>query len=395
VDRPGQVVGLTEEEARLASSANVSSILKIAVPVASVIAGCELFPEPPEPPAPAPSPGGAGGVPAAGNAGAGMSGAGGGGAAQDAGRFASGGSGLFGSGGVGRGGSSGTSTRGSGGTGTSGSGGVTDSGAFGRGGAGIVPGDAGCTWAGSRCQAGEARVCHAGRLVSVQSCQRLGCKDEFTCMAPGSPSAVATVSGGLTPTTTCSVFQNLGCGACLNTQCCTSAQSCARDSRCASLWQCLQACTSLACENDCAARFPTSVQQVADIITCAQARCSVQCNGDACRTYPFTGWGYGCGANLAPGADPNALYLCLNQTTQGAVRCPNGCRAGATGEPDYCIGNDPCLNSPYDGFACGSNLATPSASPNVMYECRAQRTVSTRNCVVCIKAPPGEADECL
>ena len=114
-----------------------------------------------------------------------------------------------------------------------------------------------------------------------------------------------------------------------------------------------------------------------------------------CINFPFaTGYGYACGVNI--GGDPARLYLCDGQTTFGSVRCPTTCHVGALGEPDYCVGSDPCINNPYNGVACGSNLATPYANQNYLYNCSGQQTVGSVLCLYgCFAAPPGQDDYCM
>jgi hypothetical protein len=131
------------------------------------------------------------------------------------------------------------------------------------------------------------------------------------------------------------------------------------------------------------------------LVQCSDAECTDVCANDPCGSFPFEGHGYSCGQNLTASADPNALYLCNEGQTAGAVICADGCHVGALGEPDYCNDTDPCANSPYDGWACGSSLATPYAAGNLFYQCSDQRTVSTAVCEGCISAPPGSPDTCL
>lgn len=116
-----------------------------------------------------------------------------------------------------------------------------------------------------------------------------------------------------------------------------------------------------------------------------------------CIYFPYTtGYGYSCGANLSPQADPRRLYLCNGTTTTGSVLCPSGCYAAPAGQADYCYGTsaNPCVNSPYNGDACGANLA-PYANQSTLYTCSGQQTVGSIVCVYgCHASPPGSADYC-
>ena len=106
------------------------------------------------------------------------------------------------------------------------------------------------------------------------------------------------------------------------------------------------------------------------------------------------GWGLFCGANLT-NANPSQLYLCDDGTTFGSVVCPSGCHAAAVGEPDYCLGDDPCVSGVTGGEICGRNLS-PNAEPRTLYTCENQQTVGTMFCDVdCIPQRPGTADVCL
>jgi hypothetical protein len=107
-------------------------------------------------------------------------------------------------------------------------------------------------------------------------------------------------------------------------------------------------------------------------------------------------WGYYCGANLTLSADAARLYLCFGGLTSASVVCPSGCHAAPPGQPDYCIGSDPCVNSPFDGDVCGANLSTPDADANTLYNCQNGQTVSMTVCSAgCHPSPPGQADYCL
>jgi hypothetical protein len=114
-----------------------------------------------------------------------------------------------------------------------------------------------------------------------------------------------------------------------------------------------------------------------------------------CIYFPFpTSWGLACGANLTSTADPRRLYLCDGTTTAGSVVCQSGCYAAPVGEADYCYGTDPCINNPFNGEACGSNLA-PYAVQYRMYNCSGQRTLSYYDCAyACHASPPGVDDYC-
>jgi hypothetical protein len=127
--------------------------------------------------------------------------------------------------------------------------------------------------------------------------------------------------------------------------------------------------------------------------TCLCTTCSDPCG---CNPYPD---GYACGANLTPNADPNKLYLCANNSTAGSVTCPYGCHVGAVGQPDYCENStsNPCMNNPYNGVACGSNLAVPLSSfkQNSLFTCQNQQTVGEVYCAYgCYAAPAGQTDHC-
>jgi hypothetical protein len=115
-----------------------------------------------------------------------------------------------------------------------------------------------------------------------------------------------------------------------------------------------------------------------------------------CIYFPYTtSYGYACGANLSTQADPSRLYLCNGTTTTGSVHCPSGCYAAPVGQADYCYGTDPCINNPFDGEACGANLA-PYANQKLLYNCSGQRTIGSKDCGVngCHASPPGQADYC-
>lgn len=116
--------------------------------------------------------------------------------------------------------------------------------------------------------------------------------------------------------------------------------------------------------------------------------------GDPCMAYyDVVGRGYACGANL--GADPNRLYLCNTGTTEGFVTCPAGCAAAPAGQPNYCYGTDPCVNSPFDGPRCGSNLGSPYADPKTLYDCNTQATAGFSVCANgCFVSGSAVADYC-
>lgn len=252
-----------------------------------------------------------------------------------------------------------------------------------------------CSWQGSLCDNAKTLVCDEGRLVEEQDCLVFGCLNETQCTPPGSAGAVAESSAGLkaTPSEGCDVFEGGPCPSCLNNECCIAASECMSNASCKALWSCLSACHDFECEATCASRFPAGVSRANALVSCADSRCRV-CKFDPCELAGYD-YDYYCGKSLSPAADPNALYLCNAQTAAGAVLCDEGCHVGGIGEHDYCNDIDPCANNPYNGFACGSNLATPAADPNVLYECKYQKTVSVTTCVICLPGPPGTADTCL
>lgn len=117
--------------------------------------------------------------------------------------------------------------------------------------------------------------------------------------------------------------------------------------------------------------------------------------GDPCTAYyDLSGRGYACGANL--GADPTRLYLCNAGATEGSVICPSGCAAAPAGQPNYCYGTDPCVNSPFDGARCGADLATPLADSRTLYICNAQTTTNSSLCTNgCFISGSATNDYCL
>lgn len=128
-------------------------------------------------------------------------------------------------------------------------------------------------------------------------------------------------------------------------------------------------------------------------------KCLCQKCDDPCGCNPISD-GYACGSNLSPRADQTRLYLCSGNASAGSVSCPSGCHAGGLGEPDYCesSSSNPCMNNPYDGAACGANLAVPltGLALSSLYTCKGQQTVGSVICANgCYAAPPGEADHCL
>jgi hypothetical protein len=64
------------------------------------------------------------------------------------------------------------------------------------------------------------------------------------------------------------------------------------------------------------------------------------------------------------------------------------------GQPNYCIGDDPCVSAVIDGESCGANLS-PNAEADVLYTCQDQEVVSMQRCAECEPHPPGEADVCI
>lgn len=132
-------------------------------------------------------------------------------------------------------------------------------------------------------------------------------------------------------------------------------------------------------------------------IACARADATPDCNTRKC-TLPdpcatTEGSGLACGQSLA-GGTPDVLYWCSNGETYASAACPGLCHAAALGEPNFCLGDDPCVSAVIDGEICGANLS-PNAEQNVLYTCQDQQVVSMRSCVTCQAHPPGEADICV
>jgi len=298
------------------------------------------------------------------------------------------------------GGAGGGATR-PGNTGVAGSGGAGAGNAASGAGGGLGVSDAGvgssmpaCDFEGTRCADGEALLCENGAVVARQVCHLNRCENETRCVAPGAPSGLGSVAAGQSAASGCDVFEPNACGLCLNENCCTSATACWANAACVDLLDCLALCGDVGCESGCALTHAAGMDAFLALLDCAERGCQVDCASDPCAAFPFD-WGYACGANLSPSADPRVLFLCAGETTAGAVLCAAGCSAGALNEPDFCVSDDPCANNPFDGFACGSNLATPDADSNLFYQCQGQRTVGTQACTNCIPAPPGSADICL
>jgi hypothetical protein len=72
---------------------------------------------------------------------------------------------------------------------------------------------------------------------------------------------------------------NATCNACLDSMCCSQAQTCAADTDCTNLLTCIQACAmgDTACENTCAGQHPTGTNELNAVGDCLTNMCPTQC----------------------------------------------------------------------------------------------------------------------
>lgn len=187
------------------------------------------------------------------------------------------------------------------------------------------------------------------------------------------------------------------CTQCVGSNCCSEDLACGASSDCMAEISCFGSCTTGACDTSCAVSHPTGQTYNNALLLCVSAKCSTPCygsNSNPCQN--VGGWGNDCGSNI--GGDPARLYLCNNGSVAGSIVCQNGCYAQAAGQPDYCIGSDPCVNNVFPSGQqaqyCGSSLS-PTAAQNSLYTCNGETTVTSTACTNgCFAAPPGQADHC-
>jgi hypothetical protein len=69
------------------------------------------------------------------------------------------------------------------------------------------------------------------------------------------------------------------CQTCLFTSCASAMNTCVADPDCASLAQCIEACTpgDMTCSMTCQQMYPNGVQKVVPVATCMQGTCASSC----------------------------------------------------------------------------------------------------------------------
>ncbi len=247
---------------------------------------------------------------------------------------------------------------------------------------------------------GTLYQCLSGKISTSQVCSA-GCDATKNACYPTGGGAITESSGAATaspPTAACNFFAPSTCGDCADTACCTEESACFGVADCTALWNCLSACPSggTACRQACADKYPSQIARVNAINSCVNTKCATACGADPCAKFPFAGYGNACGANLDPSASQHTLYWCQDKKLVTSVYCANGCYAAPDGQPDYCIGSDPCVSSPFAGVnkICGRSLSGV-VNQNSLYTCDGRKTVSVVTCSAgCYQAPPNEADRC-
>lgn len=67
------------------------------------------------------------------------------------------------------------------------------------------------------------------------------------------------------------------CNACAQNSCGTPINTCVQDSTCLSWLQCINLCTTIACEATCDAQYPTAKSLFDPVYTCACTNCDLEC----------------------------------------------------------------------------------------------------------------------
>ena len=90
----------------------------------------------------------------------------------------------------------------------------------------------------------------------------------------------STTSGGIGGTTAAcpTSLSDSTCNVCDKQMCCTQAHTCANDTSCFSLADCVANCTTSSCESTCGASYPSGVAPLNAWMDCLASACGVACN---------------------------------------------------------------------------------------------------------------------
>ena len=144
----------------------------------------------------------------------------------------------------------------------------------------------------------------------------------------------AGTGGGMCTTNQISIGDP-ACAACVDGSCCTELQACDGSQECLDFLGCAGACPDQTCVDDCGAMFPVGAAQLADLQTCMQGSCGVECGGGMAGTGGTGGMG-GTGGTGGTGSDD----ICGTGVSTGDLVC-NACLGGGC-----CTEFTQCWNDP-------------------------------------------------